>query len=160
MKMLFNNSVGKIAKMANAVPVSFKLRVNGLAGGSAKKTNVIISGMTLNKGVRVSYFETLGNGVFMYPLGDRPGKMSIRGIGYGNCQSSDGAGLASIIDFYEDYKLSRSGPGSSGVKPIQVSTPSKSFTAFLEEMTLDLEASKELPLDLVRFSLTLSVAPQ
>jgi len=71
--LLFYNGSGKIAKLTGSVSGGFQIKIDGLT----TTANVIITGVSLQQGVRISYFETMGASIYMYPLGNKISNWSI-----------------------------------------------------------------------------------
>lgn len=160
--LLFYNGSGKIAKLVGSTTGGFQVSISGLTAS----TNVIITGVVVQQGTRVSYFETLGAAIYMYPLGNRLTKIQLRGIGYDNCvkgaptNQTQTASHQSIQDFYDFYKLRKPSSGKSGIVPVTIKLATTSFVAFLEELTTEYDSNNGLPFGMVRFTATLSAVPK
>jgi hypothetical protein len=125
--------------------------------------NILITGMALTQGARVSYFTTLSESIYIYPLGNKISRCQITGLAFPDCSSTTEAssnsgydGAKRIIDFYQANKASNFQNISS---PIVITAPPISLSGFLEDMTLNINGSKDL-FGVAEFTLVFSVIPE
>jgi len=52
---------------------------------------VIITGVSFSKGVKIAYFTTLSESIYIYPLGNKVGKCVVTGIAFPTCSVSSSA---------------------------------------------------------------------
>ena len=138
------------------------IQVMGGSGelSGANSAGILITGMALTQGTRVSYFTTLSESIYIYPLGNKVSRCQITGLAFPSC--SDGQGGAEgftnaqkIIDFYQAHKASNFDNISS---PIVIVAPPITLSGFLEEMTLNVNGSKDL-FGVAEFTMVFSVIP-
>lgn len=160
--LLFYNGSGKIAKLTGSVSGGFQIKIDGLT----TTANVIITGVSLQQGVRISYFETMGASIYMYPLGNKISKIQIRGIGYANCATgaanaqTQAGSNKTILEFYDKFKLKKPNSNASGIVPVVITIGSSSFTGFLEDLATNYDSNNGLPFGMVQFVASLSVVPK
>lgn len=159
---LFVSKYGAVKVSTGVAGTLAGIDVIGSAGelSDVNTTGVLITGMALTQGTRVSYFTTLSESIYIYPLGNKVSRCQITGLAFPGC--SDGQGGAEgftnaqrIIDFYQAHKASNFENIST---PISIVAPPISLSGFLEEMTLNVNGSKDL-FGVAEFTMVFSVIP-
>lgn len=128
-----------------------------LVGGSAE---VLISGIALSQQAKVAYFSTLGDSLYIYPLGNEISKCVITGMALPTsaCSSAqrDYSAADKIIKFYNQNKASNF---EAVANPIKLIIPPISLSGFIESMTLEI-GSSAADFGFAKFSINMSIIPE
>lgn len=168
--LIFQHPTGAVAFIAGAVHgqmASIDLSASGgtnvgpgsndLVGGSV---DILISGVAVSQQVKVAYFSTLGDALYIYPLGNEMSKAVITGMALpaSVCSSSsrDYSAAQRVIDFYNANKASNFSAVSNAVT---LNIPPISLRGFIEGMTLEI-GNSPAEFGFAKFTITMSIIPK
>lgn len=161
MPNLFNNSQGSAYRITGGAVGRFTGRVDLEAGTtklSAASAGIIVSGIGVSQQTKVAYFSTLGDSMYIYPLGNEMSKAIITGIALPACGSkTDYSNAKSLIDFYNNNKASNF---KAVATPLVLSLEADiKLKGFLEGMTLEVSNAPN-EFGFAKFTLTMSIIPE
>jgi len=157
---LFVSKYGAVKVSSGTSGTLVGLEVTG-SSGELSQTGILITGMALTQGTRVSYFTTLSESIYIYPLGNKISRCQITGVAFPACSTDGNAGgsgfenAQKIIDFYEANKASKF---ENITNPIQIVAPPISLSGFLEEMTLNVNGYRNM-FGAAEFTMVFSIIP-
>jgi len=164
---LFPRSTGAVVRIEGATPGQMaSIELTGgsalgppesLVGGNA---NILISSIAVSQQTRIAYFSTLGQALYIYPLGNEMSKAIVSGLALPASVCGGGArdytAAEKIIDFYNRNKASNF---SAAIAPVILSLPPVTLKGFIEGMTLEI-GSGAADFGFARFSITMSIIPK
>jgi hypothetical protein len=158
---LFPRSKGAVVRIEGATPGQIaSIELTGrstLVGGDA---NILISAIAVSQQTRIAYFSTLGQALYIYPLGNEMSRAIVSGLALPASVCGDGnrdyTAAEKIINFYNNNKASNF---SAVTNPITLSLPPVTLKGFIEGMTLEVSAGA-LDFGFAKFSITMSIIPK
>lgn len=125
--------------------------------GISKNIGMLVTGVAISQGVRVAYFTTLSESIYIYPLGNKVGKCVVTGIALPSCTNGDAySNLKKLMDFYDSNKGSNFSKIS---KPVKVTIGGTVLAGILEDMQVNI-TNESHQFGSATFSLMLSVLPE
>jgi len=125
--------------------------------GISKNIGVLVTGIAISQGVRVAYFTTLSESIYIYPLGNKVGKCVVTGIALPGCTAGDNySNLKKVMDFYDSNKGSNFSKIS---KPIKITVGDTVVAGILEDMQVNITNEMQ-QFGAATFSLMFSVLPE
>lgn len=153
MPYLFRNS-NKALQVNGASPALLSgIEIPGLNGDNA--IGVVITGIALSQGVRVAYFTTLAESVYIYPLGNKIGKCMITGLALPSCEGEGYSNIEKLLTFYKERKASNF---DNIQNPLTITIGSTTISGYLEDLQFNLTNQAE-QFGTATFNLVLSVIP-
>lgn len=128
-----------------------------LAGPS--EVNILITSLGLSQSVKMLYFNTLGDNIYIYPLGNDVSKCIISGMAVpsSNCASGNTYdGAQKLITYYEKHRASNF---KNVQAPITITFDPVSLTGFIDGMSMEI-SSDISSFGFVKFSITLAIIPE
>lgn len=161
---LFKHPSGAVALIESSTPgrmsnIEVRGSSSALVNGDA---DVLITGIGLSQQAKIAYFSTLGDSLYIYPLGNEISKCIITGMALPasicNSQPSnrDYSSAKKIIDFYNANKASNF---EAVANPITLSIPPISLSGFIESMSLEI-GSGSAEFGFAKFSINMSIIPK
>lgn len=134
--------------------------------GSSKLANgdidILITGIAVSQQVKVAYFSTLGDAMYVYPLGNEMSKAVVSGMALpaSICTSTgtrDYGAAKKLIDFYDKNKASNF---NAVARPIKLHIPPvPPLEGFIEGMSLEI-GSGAADFGFAKFTINLSIIPK
>lgn len=124
--------------------------------------DILITSIGLSQQVKVAYFSTLGDAMYIYPLGNEMSKAVVSGMALpaSICSANgtrDYSAAKKLIDFYDSNKASNFNAVSTPVK-LHI-PPIASLEGFIEGMSLEI-GSGAADFGFAKFTLNLSIIPK
>jgi hypothetical protein len=162
--LIFAHPTGAVAHLSGALHASMaNIEMSGakgsLVGGDV---NILITGLAVSQQVKVAYFSTLGDALYIYPLGNEMSKAVITGMALpaSVCTSKGSArnysAVEKIVNFYNDHKASSFSAVST---PVKIVIPPVTLNGFVESMTLEI-GSAPAEFGFAKFTINMSVIPK
>lgn len=159
--LFFKHPAGAVARVSGAA--HGMLAGIEMSGGSGKLVNgnvdILITGIAVSQQVKVAYFSTLGDSMYIYPLGNEMSKAIVTGMAIpaSQCMASgrDYSAAQKIIDFYEKNKASSFKAVST---PVTLHIPPVALKGFIESMTLEVGSAPN-EFGFAKFTINMSVIP-
>ena len=158
MPILFVSPAGAAAKVKLGTPAAMtSIAVPGLA----VTAGIVITGISVAQSVRVAYFTTLSESIYIYPLGNKVGQCLLAGIAFPKVPCSSGSvdnytNFTALLEFFRTRKASNF---ANITNPVTISIGSTTLTGFLEDIQLS-TTSQEEAFGSTKFTLRLSLLPQ
>jgi hypothetical protein len=158
MPQIFSQTDNALIVKGRASPALLSgISVAGAGSQELADIGVLITGIALSHGVKIAYFTTLAESVYIYPLGNKIGKCAITGLALPICK---GPGKYStikyVLDFYNKHKASNF---KNITSPITIVIGETKIQGYLEDMQLNI-GSKPETFGVGEFNLLLSVMPE
>lgn len=159
---LFAHPSGAVALIQSTTPgrmSNMDVRASSdLVGGDA---DILITGIALSQQAKVAYFSTLGDSLYIYPLGNEISKCIVTGLALpaSSCNvgtARDYSSAQKVIDFYDANKASNF---EAVANPITLSIPPISLSGFIESMSLEI-GSSAAEFGFAKFTITMSIIPK
>jgi hypothetical protein len=133
------------------------------AGGTSllnDDVNILITSLALSQSVKMAYFPTIGDSLYIYPLGNDISKCQLAGMALpvSVCEDSAGGGYTAaekILKLYEDNRASSFDRLS---EPVKLVLPPVTLEGFIDGMTAQI-SSDPATFGFVKFTLTMSIIP-
>jgi hypothetical protein len=162
--LIFAHPTGAVAHISGAVHASMaNIEVNGSSGSLVGgNVNILITGLAVSQQVKVAYFSTLGDAMYIYPLGNEMSKAIITGMALpaSTCISGGGtrnySAAEKIINFYDKNKASSFSAVSN---PVKLVIPPVTLSGFIESMTLEI-GSAPAEFGFAKFTINMSIIPK
>lgn len=122
------------------------------------EVNILITSLGLSQSVKMLYFNTLGDNIYIYPLGNDISKCIISGMAVPNTNCGSGNkydGADKLIKYYETHRASNF---KNVQAPIKVTFDPISLTGFIDGMSMEI-SSDISSFGFVKFSITLAIIP-
>jgi hypothetical protein len=141
----------------------------GGASTSLQDIGLLVTGVAISQGVRISYFTTLSESIYVYPLGNKVGKCMVTGLALPGCSTASASdtaptsaaldeytNLKKLMDFYERHKASNF---RNIENPIKITIGSVVISGFLEDIQVNITNEAQI-FGAATFNITLSVLPE
>ena len=122
--------------------------------------DILITSLALSQSVKMAYFPTIGDSLYIYPLGNDISKCQLAGMALPTsaCENSPGGGYTAaekILNFYEDNRASNF---ERLTEPVKLVLPPVTLEGFIDGMTAQI-SSDPATFGFVKFTLTMSIIP-
>lgn len=155
MPVLFKSSSSALTVHGASPALLSGIAISGLNDGDSS-IGLLITGIALSQGVRIAYFTTLAESVYIYPLGNKVGKCMITGLALPSCNGTNGySNIDKLMEFYRQKKASNF---ANIETPITVTVGETTISGYLEDMQFNLTSQAE-HFGSATFNLVLSVIP-
>lgn len=157
MAYLFRSGNAALQVQRSSPALLTGIKISKLNADSGSGIGLLITGIAMSQGVRIAYFTTLSESIYVYPLGNKVGKCMITGIALPSCAGSEDnySNLAKLLDFYKDNKASNF---QNILTPITVTIGKTPISGYLEDMQINITNESNM-FGSASFNLTLSVFP-
>jgi len=153
---IFGSNFGKMFKVPNSTPAKFAsidLLPDKLGSSNV---DILITSVGLSQSAKLAFFHTLGDSIYIYPLGNEISKCVIEGIAVNSCDTNEYSAAKKIIDFYEKHRASNfrniANPVTLTISPIN------NLVGFVDGMTMQINSSGN-EFGFAKFSISMSVIP-
>lgn len=154
---LFASGGGGVAYLSSTSPA--RLQSIALQGASAiGDVDILVTGLALSQNVKIAFFSTLGESLYIYPLGNEISKCVITGLALpaSSCGSASNYTAAQkILTLYDTNKATNFANISH---PLKVVMGPINLTGFIEGMTMEVSNDPK-EFGFARFSIKLSIIP-
>jgi len=118
---------------------------------------LVLTGIALSQGVRIAYFTTLSESIYIYPLGNKVGKCMITGLALPSCDGTadEYSNLNRLLQFYKQHKASNF---ANIQKPLTIAIGKTTITGYLEDIQINISSAAQT-FGIANFNLTLSIIP-
>lgn len=148
MSTFISTAPGKVVRVNTGRPsIPFSISLPGFPTGQAIVTNAQIQ-----QAGNFQFLHTLQDFIFVYIFGDRIGQLSIQGIAFLDSCASGGAGLESMIRFYNRNRI------AFRPQPVRVGFGNIPFEGFLTAGQFQAEDNGSVG-SLGRFALSIQTFP-
>lgn len=138
-------------------------RVSGIDIGTNFASNdadILITSIGLSQSVKIAYFSTLGDSLYIYPLGNEMSKCIITGMALPATEACAGAikeysAVAKLLKFYEANRGSNFRNVSA---PLTLVIPPTTLVGFIDGMTMEISSAAN-EFGFAKFSFTMAIIP-
>jgi hypothetical protein len=157
---LFARSTGAVVHIDGATPGQMSnIELTGKAALVNNSVDILISSVAVSQQIKVAYFSTLGDSLYIYPLGNEMSKAIITGMALPASVCTGGtrdySAAQKVIDFYNNNKASNF---SAVQTPVKLQIMPVVLEGFIEGMTLEI-GSSPAEFGFAKFSITMSIIP-
>jgi len=133
--------------------------VEGASRLGGNDANVLITSVAVSQAVKMAYFPTIGDSLYVYPLGNDISRCQITRLALPvSACSGGGGGYTSADKIMKFYEKNRASSFSRLAKPVKLVMPPVSLEGFIEGMDAQVSADSGT-FGFVRFSLRMSIIP-
>lgn len=154
MPILFTNRNSALTIQGASPALLSGIKITGLNDGN-NAIGLVITGVALSQGVRIAYFTTLAESVYIYPLGNKIGKCMITGLALPSCTGEGYSNIEKLMAFYKEKKASNF---NNIETPITVTIGKTAINGYLEDLQFNITNQSE-QFGTAAFNLVLSVIP-
>lgn len=155
---IFARSNGGVVHISGGGGQMANIELTGKSALVNNSADVLISSVAVSQSVRVAYFSTLGDSLYIYPLGNEMSKAIVTGLALpaSTCSGNrDYSAAQTIMDFYNSNKASNF---SAIQTPVKIQITPVVLEGFVEGMTLEI-SNVPNEFGFAKFSITMSVIP-
>ena len=121
-----------------------------------EEVNILITSLGLSQSVKMLYFNTLGENIYIYPLGNDISKCILSGMAVpsSNCKLGNKYdGAKKLITYYEKHRASNF---KNVQAPVTITFEPVSLTGFIDGMSMEISSDIN-SFGFVKFSITLAI---
>lgn len=155
--LLYRSSNQALVAKGASPAIMSGIKVKGSSSDLAD-VGIIVTGVGLGYSTNVSYFTTLSESVYIYPLGNKIGKCVIAGVALPKCGGSkdDYTNFEKVVKFYNNHKASNF---RNITTPITITIGNINIVGYLEDLQLNISGDGN-KFGIAQFTMALSVPPE